>query len=136
MRTRPAWGNCPLGLLYLLLRGRGAYVVLAPGGNWLVPWHMAAVTRRGHLLHFRRLKPHRENPFGAWWFEGAYEGIGKGRWPAVMARRGRVRTLPAGLALALLLLLYVALFVPWCIAFACYGPLWSGRWAIHAIRKR
>ena len=136
MRTRPVYANCPFGLVYLILRGLAAYVILAPGGNWLIPWHMGAVTKRGHLLHFRRRLPHAQNPYGGWWFLGSFEGLNRSRWAAVLAKRGRVRRLPTWLALMLCVLGYLLLFLPWVATWALFGPAWSLRWALQGWSRR
>ena len=136
MRTRPVYGNCPLGAFYLLLRLRAAGLVVTPGGNWLVPWHLAVLTRQGHCLNFYRLLPHADNTYGAWWFLGSSRGLRRGQWRAVLGQRGRIRILPTWLGLALCGLGYLLLCLPWNLAWLGFTTVWSAYWSLEALWKR
>jgi hypothetical protein len=110
--------------------------VLAPGGNWLIPWHMGVLTKHGHFVNFRRLLPHEQNTFGAWWFLGSFQGIPASQWREILGRRGRVRVLPAGLGVTALLAGYVALLLPWLLVWSVWPVLWTIGWAVQAILIR
>lgn len=136
MRTKLLYSNCHFGLAYLLLRGMAAEVVFAPGGNWLIPWHVGIVTRRRHYVSFYRLLPHEQNTFGAWWFLGSFQGIRRSQWVAALLKRGSFRRIEPAPVLAAYGIAYCLLFWPWCLAWFLFGPLWSLSWAWRALRRR
>lgn len=134
-RTVPLFSNCLFGLVYLLLRGKAAKVVVARGESRVFPWHAGVLTRKRHFLSFKRLLPHAQNRFAPFWFLGSYQGLRRSVWKRVIGH-GRIHQFPAGVALFLLLLGYAALFVPWVVAWASYGPIFTIRWAIQGLCKR
>lgn len=123
-------------MMYLLLSGRVEKFVLAPGGNWLIPWHVGALTKRGHYVNFFRLLPHEQNTFGAWWFAGSFRGIRRSQWRAKIGKRGRLRLVSPAAGFAIELFLHSVVAVPYCLAFAAYWPLWALYWVVTAIRRR
>jgi hypothetical protein len=135
MRTLPVWANCPLGLGYLILRGKARRIVLAPGGVVSFPWHMGCLTRRGHFLHFRRRLLHHQNPYGGWWFLGSFEGISRSRWRDILNRRGRLRVLPGRLGAAFCFAVIALLFIPMVLAWGAINLRDLTRWGIHGWRK-
>lgn len=136
MRTRTVFGNCAYGALYLLLRGKGVRLILAPGGNWFLPWHLSVITRKGHCLNFHRLLNHKDNPWGGWWFVGSYKGIRRSLWRFVLSKRGRTHGMSRRAGMAWLMILFALFIVPWCLAALVYTPIWSIYWCVQALIRR
>lgn len=85
---RKLYSNCFFALCYLLWRGsaRGAVIVSGePGG--LCPFHLVALTRRGHVLHFQHTEE--ESPYAPLWFAGNMMGISRQRTAEQLSKSGR-----------------------------------------------
>lgn len=97
---------------------------------------MGVLTRRGNYLNFRRVLPHEQNTFGAWWFLGRFRSLHRDRWREILGRKGRVHVLPDSLGITVCLTGYFALWLLWFFAWAVY-PIWftvSG--AARALARR
>lgn len=70
MKTKPVYGNCLLGGMYLCLRGNVKKVILISSHNRFVPGHIMVKTKRNVLLHFRYIVP--QKPL---YFKGYFEAI-------------------------------------------------------------
>lgn len=73
--AKPFYSNCVMGYMHLYMRGNVKTALLCKGGNWLVPWHVVALTRKNRAIHFKSIRRHRDNRWKAWWHEGNWEVI-------------------------------------------------------------
>ena len=129
--TSPAYSNCPLGLLYLWLRGFACRVVATRAPMSYFPWHMGAVTSDGRVFHFKRTSD--GQPFAPFWFEGRMQHTTL----TALLNTGKVLwVLPAWFVAPLLIVLVAAGLPIWMTVGACYWPYWLMRDSWRALRKR
>jgi len=135
MRTKAIYSNCHFGLFYLLIRRKAKYVILAPGGNIIIPFHVGVLTNKDHYINFYRLLPHEQNTYGAWWFLGSFRGLRRSKWKDIISARGKIKKIKFSTALIIYVLGYFILFCPWVFCWAFFGPLWSLYWLLQGMQK-
>ncbi len=136
--TKLSHGNCFFGILYLVLRGK-AYEII--GVSTVLPWwpiHWMCVNRNGAVLHFKRDATVGQE-FDPVWFLGRFEGISRQNQVVRLKHSGRTikfRTKRVRLVTALLLLLWIALVIPF--SATLFGMIfwWNFKWAGKAILNK
>lgn len=71
--SKPIYGNCWFGMIYLLLSRRCKKVIFLSGSFKLIP-HVACITKKGYLLAFGVLKNKRAGKLYPFWYKGRYRG--------------------------------------------------------------
>lgn len=139
MATRRFFSNCLFGAIYLLIRMSDAVAVGAvrPIGGWF-PFHLVVIGRRGRVIHFASVMPHRENRLAPFFFLGRYEGVaGRRAKTGISAKRPFLwRWDRPRLFLWLALALCVILFPVWAIAWMSYLVYHPTRYLTKAVLKR
>jgi hypothetical protein len=139
---RLSHGNCLFGIIYLVLRGKATEIV---GVSTSIPWwpiHFMCLNKRGQLLHFQKGWSYEAQEFAPVFFPGRYCGMSRTRQEEMLKESGRTvkfRTQRVGRCLALMLLLYALLIVPFAIFCVCTFPLiayGNAKWAVRALRSR
>ncbi len=146
--TREVYSNCFLALLYMLLRGRVARLVIISGEPEVrFSFHLVALTRRGKALHFRHSLPHARNGWGRWWFLGRIVGVSCCRQIEQLRasdRRLLWETNRIRLVLAACIALWCLAAVPWLVWgslmvnwFWVPCSIWfNAKWAWLALHRR
>ena len=123
MKTKLVYGNCLLGGMYLVLRGRANRVALVSSHSPYVPAHIVVESKRGVILHFRYLVE--QNPL---YFKGYFEAIKISDINRHLQKENRkiVLILNPWKFFSLSLVIFLLLIVPWSL----YWPLEVLAWRI------
>lgn len=133
-RTQQQYGNCFFFSFYMLLRGTGRSLGLTKCDSWLWPAHFVVLTKRGHLVEFRKAFRHEQNTLAPYWFAGHCEGVRKSQIPT-SARKPQV-VLSSPPAMCTLVAIWLLLVIPWSIGSGLYTAAWSLLWGARAILQR
>ena len=127
-QTRPTYGNCLFGAMYLCLRRRVNKVVFVSAHHPFVPAHIVCKMKSGHVIHF--LYTFHQNPL---YFVGKFQGIRRSRINQELAKEDRkiILDMRPNWFFPLGIFLFVILIVPWTI----YWPMEAvGRMIIDFIK--
>ena len=123
MRTKLVYGNCLLGGMYLVLRGKVKRAALVSSHSFFVPAHIVIESKKGRVLHFRYFVE--QNPL---YFKGYFEGIKLSEVDKYLKKEKRkvILVLKPWTFFSLSLVLFFVLLAPWSL----YWPLEVLAWRI------
>lgn len=128
--TKPVWNNCVMAMLYLYARKKiNAVLIVQSNSKWW-PFHYL-VYRKGYVLHFNHILPHRQNPLAPFWFIGRYEVMKISKLKEILKKEKRkIYCVTTRVHLFVLLdFLFCALIaIPWMLAWFFYPLCWSFYW--------
>ncbi len=144
----PIHGNCIQQTAYALLRGFGARLVVLKSRSIVWPVHLCVelvrptkpeyasraygnAIPRNSIVYYAFETTYEAENYAPWWFVGKWRPIDPNK---VHDRRRFTLSRRAGLAFVLAMIALV--FVPWCIAWACYQPCFMAWWMKEALTRR
>lgn len=137
-KTELVWSNCFFAILYLILRNKTKKVIAVTCHSKLAPHHYVVQTWNDNYLSFSHALPHEKNRFAPYWFVGQYKCFSYTKAAKALEEQNREVKFSINpyVFLILALLVYIILFIPWCVIWGMYVPFNHIKDTIHAIRKR